>query len=98
MLGGPELIVALLGTGGIAGTIGSLIQARRTIKAGARLDERGVLADSERWRRGADDARRHAEHDAAWWRDRAVELWLGCAQHGGEPGPLGSPPRFDPRK
>lgn len=94
-LGIPELIALVLGTGGLAGTITSIIQARRAVRAGARMDERGVLADSERWRQSADDARRRAEADRDWWRQRAVDVWMGCVRHGGEPPDLGSPPPPD---
>ena len=59
-LGIPELIAIILGTGGLAGTVTSIVQARRAIREGARTDERGVLSDSEEWRRAADDARRAA--------------------------------------
>ena len=84
-LGIPELLAIILGTGGLAVTITSIVQARRAIREGARTDERGVLADSERWRRAADDARAAAyrERDQAltdrdWYRDHYGILRVRC--------------------
>ncbi|GAA4928690.1 hypothetical protein GCM10023224_04950 [Streptomonospora halophila] len=93
-LGLPELL-ALVGTAGIGGTLLAIAKAWAAHRDGARARERDVIKDSEDWRRHADDARRDAEARAAWWRDRAAELWLQCVQHGGQPGPLGRPPRSE---
>ena len=87
----PELLALVLGGGGVAAVQG-VVKAFAAYRDGARARERDVLTDSESWRRASDDARREAERDADWWRDRAVALWLSCSQHGGEPGPLGAPP------
>ena len=87
----PELLALVLGGGGVAALQG-IVRAIASYRDGARARERDVITDSESWRRASDDARREAESDAAWWRDRAAGLWLACVQHGGNPGPLGEPP------
>lgn len=102
-LGGPELIAVLLGAGGLAGTVTSIVQAVRAVRAGARTDERGVLADSERWRRAADDARvaAYRERDRAlaerdWYRDYYGILRARCLAAGVTVADLPlSPPRPD---
>lgn len=88
-LGIPELIALLLGTGGLAGTVTSIVQARRAVAEGARTDERGVIADLERWRRAADDARvvAYQERDRAlrerdWYRDHYGLLRSRCMAAG----------------
>lgn len=88
-LGIPELIAIILGTGGLGGTIASIVQSRRAIKEGARTDERGVIEDSERWRRTADDARAEAyqERDDAlderdWYREAYSTLRARCVEAG----------------
>lgn len=91
-LGLPELMVAVLGGGGLLGTVTGIVQAVRAYRDGARAQEREVLADSERLRREMDAARREAEWDRDWWRDRAMQIWGHCAGHGGSPPQLGHPP------
>lgn len=93
-LGIPELITLALG-GGLAATAQAIGKAIAAHRDGARARERDVLTDSEAWRISSDDARRRAEVDRDWWRQRAVDIWLACVHHGGEPPELGSPPQPD---
>lgn len=92
--GVPELVTLALG-GGLVATVQAIGKAIAAHRAGARARERDVLTDSEQWRRTADDARRRAEADRDWWRQRAVDVWLTCVRHGGEPPELGAPPPED---
>lgn len=91
-VGLPELLVALLGGGGLLGTITGIYQVVKAHREGARAHEREVMAATERWRRQSDAARQEAEHERDWWRDRAAEVWQACLEHGGKPAPLGRPP------
>lgn len=90
-MGLPELLTLVLG-GGLLATIQGVAKAMNAYKDGARARERDVMTDSESWRISADDARRCAERERDWYRQRAAELWQQCVEHGGNPGPLGSPP------
>lgn len=76
-------------------TIQGLTKAFNAYRDGARSRERDVITDSEAWRISADTARQRAETDRDWWRQRAVDVWLTCVRHGGEPPDLGSPPGPD---
>ncbi|MFE1104156.1 hypothetical protein ACFW4K_26890 [Nocardiopsis alba] len=87
----PELLALVLGGGGLAAIQGA-IRAVAAYRDGARARERDVLADSESWRRAVYDDLQHMEDSRDWWRQRAAELWQQCVEHGGHPGPLGSPP------
>lgn len=91
----PELLALVLGGGGLAAIQGA-VRAVAAYRDGARARERDVLTDSETWRRAVYDELRETEEERDWWRDRAVALWLACSQHGGQPGPLGAPPRSPP--
>lgn len=91
----PELLALVIGGGGVAAVQG-VVRAIAAYRDGARARERDVVADSEAWRRGSDAARREAERELDWWRDRAATLWQQCVEHGGRPGPLGSPPPAPP--
>lgn len=93
-MGLPELLTLILG-GGLVATIQGVTKALGAYRQGARAHERDVLTDSESWRRTADDARRRAEAERDWWRQRAWGLWQQCVEHGGAPGPIGSPPPDD---
>ena len=90
-MGLPELLTLVLG-GGLLATIQGIVKASNAYRDGARARERDVLTDSESWRISSDDARRCAERERDWYRQRAAELWQQCMEHGGNPGPLGSPP------
>lgn len=94
-MGLPELLTLVLG-GGLLATIQGATKAVTAYREGARARERDVMTDSEAWRISADDARRCAERERDWWRNRSAVLWQQCVEHGGQPGPLGSPPPKDP--
>lgn len=90
-MGLPELLTLLLG-GGLLATVQGVTKALSAYRQGARARERDVITDSESWRISSDNARRCAEQERDWYRQRAVDLWQQCVEHGGKPGPLGSPP------
>lgn len=89
----PDLpsILALVLAGGLGATVQGITSAITTYRSGARARERDVLSDLSQWRQAAEDSRREAERELEWWRDRAAGLWQQCIEHGGDPGPLGSP-------
>lgn len=90
-MGLPELLTLVLG-GGLLATIQGITKALSAYRQGARARERDVITDSESWRISSDNARRCAEQERDWYRNYAVELWHKCWEHGGNPGPLRSPP------
>lgn len=91
----PEILALVLG-GGLVATVTGIAKAVAALRDGARARERDVIADTEAWRRSAEDARRCAEYRADWWRERAIAIHQEYVDHGGRPGPLGSPPRPPP--
>ena len=68
-----EVLALILGTGGVA-MLGALVQAWRSIKAGAAQHERDAYTDLEKSRRREYLRRERAEVERDWWHSYAAQL------------------------
>lgn len=59
---------------GAAGTIGALYKGIKEFREGSWRRKDSAVADLERWRRQADDAREWEALQHQWWRDYAGRL------------------------
>ena len=64
-LAASDLLTALLGAGGV-GFIGMAYKAVKDYREGTWKRRDGAVADLEKWRQSADDARHTAESDRDW--------------------------------
>lgn len=68
-----EILNLLLGAGGMA-FIASLYKVIKDFREGTWRRHDTAVADLERWRKSADNAREWAEVQHQWWRERAGRL------------------------